>query len=150
MSNKNSDKDTAPKNTAGESSDDGDSSAPNPLSLKIACASQKTKRLNQRYYEKELKKLHVKLVKLQQWIRHKGLRVVVLFEGRDAAGKGGVIKRITECLNPRVCRVVALGTPSEREKTQWYFQRYVARTCQRPARWSCLTAVGTTGPVSNA
>ena len=77
-------------------------------------------------YEKELRRLQIELVKLQEWIHHKGLRVVVLFEGRDAAGKGGAIKRITETLNPRVCRVVALGTPTEREKTQWYFQRYVA------------------------
>ena len=77
-------------------------------------------------YEKELRRLQTELVKLQEWIRHEGLRVVVLFEGRDAAGKGGAIKRITETLNPRICRVVALGTPTEREKTQWYFQRYVA------------------------
>jgi polyphosphate kinase 2 len=76
-------------------------------------------------YEKELRRLQVELVKLQEWIRGEGLRVVVLFEGRDAAGKGGAIKRITESLNPRVCRVVALATPTEREKTQWYFQRYV-------------------------
>jgi polyphosphate kinase len=77
-------------------------------------------------YKKELRRLHIELVKLQEWVRLKGLRLVVLFEGRDAAGKGGAIKRITECLNPRICRVVALGTPTEREKTQWYFQRYVA------------------------
>ena len=77
-------------------------------------------------YEKELRRLQVELVKLQEWIRHEGLRVVVLFEGRDAAGKGGAIKRIAESLNPRVCRIVALTTPTEREKTQWYFQRYVA------------------------
>ena len=89
-------------------------------------ANQPERNLKRRFYEKELKKLHVELVKLQDWIKHKGLRVVVLFEGRDAAGKGGTIKRITECLNPRVCRVVALGTPTEREKTQWYFQRYVS------------------------
>jgi len=76
-------------------------------------------------YANELRKLHVELAKLQEWIRHEGLRVVVLFEGRDAAGKGGAIKRITEPLNPRICRVVALGTPTEREKTQWYFQRYI-------------------------
>src|SRR6266568_4902392 len=76
-------------------------------------------------YDKELRRLQIELVKLQEWIKHEGLRVVVLFEGRDAAGKGGAIKRITECLNPRSCRVVALGTPTEREKTQWYFQRYV-------------------------
>jgi polyphosphate kinase 2 len=77
-------------------------------------------------YSKEMARLHIELAKLQEWIRHEGLRVVVLFEGRDAAGKGGAIKRITEPLNPRICRVVALGTPTEREKTQWYFQRYVA------------------------
>jgi polyphosphate kinase 2 len=76
-------------------------------------------------YMEEMTRLQVELVKLQEWIRHEGLRVVVLFEGRDAAGKGGAIKRISESLNPRVCRIVALGTPTEREKTQWYFQRYV-------------------------
>ena len=77
-------------------------------------------------YEKELSKLQIELVKLREWIKQKGLRVVVIFEGRDAAGKGGAIKRITECLNPRICRVVALGTPTDKEKTQWYFQRYVS------------------------
>lgn len=65
-------------------------------------------------------------MKLQEWVVHKGLKVVVIFEGRDAAGKGGAIKRISDCLNPRVCRIAALGKPTEREKTQWYFQRYVA------------------------
>jgi Uncharacterized conserved protein len=83
--------------------------------------------LGEMNYEKELARLQVELVKLQEWIKYKGLKVVVLFEGRDAAGKGGAIKRITQSLNPRVCRVVALGTPTEREKTQWYFQRYVAQ-----------------------
>lgn len=82
-------------------------------------------KLSRQVYEEELAKLQIELVRLQEWIKYKGLRVVVLFEGRDAAGKGGSIKRITECLNPRVCRVVALGVPTEREKTQWYFQRYV-------------------------
>ncbi len=77
-------------------------------------------------YDHELRRLQIELVKLQEWIRHKGLKLVAVFEGRDAAGKGGAIKRITESLNPRVCRVVALGTPTERERTQWYFQRYVA------------------------
>ena len=77
-------------------------------------------------YNQELARLQIELVKLHEWIRHKGLRVVILFEGRDAAGKGGAIQRITQTLNPRICRVVALGTPTEREKTQWYFQRYVA------------------------
>ena len=76
-------------------------------------------------YEQELEKLHIELVKLQDWIKHENLKVVVVFEGRDAAGKGGVIKTITLPLNPRICRVVALGTPTEKEKTQWYFQRYV-------------------------
>jgi polyphosphate kinase 2 len=81
--------------------------------------------LTKKVYEEELEKLQIELVKLQEWIKNEGLKVVVIFEGRDAAGKGGVIKRITMRLNPRVCRVVALGTPTEREKTQWYFQRYV-------------------------
>lgn len=82
-------------------------------------------KLTKEFYEKELSKLQVELVKLQEWVKHEGLKVVIIFEGRDAAGKGGVIKRITQSLNPRICRVVALGTPTEREKTQWYFQRYV-------------------------
>ena len=77
-------------------------------------------------YERELSRLQVELVKLQEWIRHEGIRVVVIFEGCDAPGKGGAIKRIAESLNPRICRIVALGTPTEREKTQWYFQRYVS------------------------
>jgi len=86
----------------------------------------KRKKLSKGEYEKNLRLLQVELVKLQKWISNKKLKVVVIFEGRDAAGKGGVIKRITQCLNPRICRVVALATPTEREKTQWYFQRYAA------------------------
>jgi len=82
-------------------------------------------------YVEELAHLQFELIKLQEWVRLNGLKVVVLFEGRDAAGKGGAIKRITESLNPRICRVVALGTPTERERGQWYFQRYVA---QLPSR----------------
>ena len=81
--------------------------------------------LKNKAYLAELARLQIELVKLQEWIRHAGLKVVVVFEGRDAAGKGGVIKTITQSLNPRVCRVVALTAPTEREKTQWYFQRYV-------------------------
>lgn len=81
--------------------------------------------LNKKIYEKELERLYIELIKLQTTIKKKGLKVVVLFEGRDAAGKGGAIKRIAEALNPRVCRVVALGVPTEREKSQWYFQRYI-------------------------
>jgi len=87
--------------------------------------SGKPKKISTKEYNKELAMLQIELVKLQEWIKEKGLKVVCIFEGRDAAGKGGVIKRITESLNPRICRVVALGTPTEREKTQWYFQRYV-------------------------
>jgi polyphosphate kinase 2 len=83
-------------------------------------------KLGNKDYLKKLGKLQLELVKLQEWVKAEGLRVVVIFEGRDAAGKGGVIKRITECLNPRICRVAALPAPTEREKTQWYFQRYVA------------------------
>jgi polyphosphate kinase len=81
--------------------------------------------LSKKFYESELDKLQIELVKLQSWIKKEGLKVVVIFEGRDAAGKGGTIKSITQSLNPRICKVVALGTPTEREKTQWYFQRYV-------------------------
>jgi len=77
-------------------------------------------------YIDELARLQFELIKLQEWVRLYGLKVVVIFEGRDAAGKGGVIKRIAESLNPRICRVVALGTPTERQRSQWYFQRYVA------------------------
>jgi polyphosphate kinase len=84
-----------------------------------------SREIKNKKYEAELAKLQIELVKLQEWIRIKGLKVVVIFEGRDAAGKGGTIKRITQSLNPRVCKVVALGTPTEREKSQWYFQRYV-------------------------
>lgn len=73
-----------------------------------------------------MQELQIELVNLQEWIKTQGLRVVVIFEGRDAAGKGGAIKRITETLNPRICRVVALGVPTEKESTQWFFQRYVA------------------------
>ena len=82
--------------------------------------------LDRHLYFKELFRLQRELVKLQDWVVDRRLKVVVIFEGRDSAGKGGVIKRITQRLNPRVCRVVALPAPSERERTQWYFQRYVA------------------------
>ena len=77
-------------------------------------------------YERELARMQIELVKLQEWIKHERLRVVVIFEGRDAAGKGSTIKRITQSLNPRICRVVALPRPTDREKTCWYFERYVA------------------------
>jgi polyphosphate kinase len=85
----------------------------------------KHKKMKNKNYLKELTRLDIELIKLQEWIKANKLRVVVIFEGRDAAGKGGVIKTISGCMNPRICRVIALGTPTEKEKTQWYFQRYV-------------------------
>lgn len=88
--------------------------------------SKKKDRLNKKFYEKELRRLQFELVKLQYWIKEQGLKVVITFDGRDAAGKGGVIKRIIEPLEPRNVRLVALGKPSDREQTQWYFQRYAA------------------------
>jgi polyphosphate kinase 2 len=87
--------------------------------------STKQPKLKKKFYESELAQLQTELVKMHTYVKEEGLKVVVVFEGRDAAGKGGVIKRITERLNPRICRVEALGTATEREKTQWWFQRYV-------------------------
>jgi polyphosphate kinase 2 len=109
------------KNKEQDKKDSGSSTA----SASVTAEPPKQMKINKKRYEKELAKLHVELVKLQEWIKHRGLKIVVIFEGRDAAGKGGAIKRITEAMNPRICRVVAMGTPTEREKTQWYFQRYV-------------------------
>lgn len=87
---------------------------------------EKKQKLTDKDYERQLLKLEIELVKLQEWVKAKKLKVVVIFEGRDAAGKGGVIKTVAGCLNPRICRIVALGVPTEKEKSQWYFQRYVA------------------------
>jgi len=84
------------------------------------------KKLMKKQYEKKMQELQIELVKLQDWVIDKGKKIAIIFEGRDAAGKGGVIKRIAEHLNPRYCKIVALAAPTEREKTQWYFQRYVA------------------------
>jgi len=98
----------------------------NELIAEATTAASTSADLERHFYFKELFRLQGELVKLQDWVVHKKLKVVVLFEGRDAAGKGGVIKRITQRLNPRVCRVAALPAPSERERTQWYFQRYVS------------------------
>ncbi len=83
--------------------------------------------ISKKRYNKELRKLEIELIKLQEWVKFKQLKVVVLFEGRDAAGKGGVIKRITGPLNPRICQIAALGTPTDKEKSEWYFQRYVEK-----------------------
>ena len=86
---------------------------------------EKRKKIKSKKFNKLLLEQAIELVKLQEWVKAKKLKVVVIFEGRDAAGKGGVIKTISGCMNPRICRVVALGTPTEKDKTQWYFQRYV-------------------------
>lgn len=108
------------------STEANDSVEPEAFQIQPQAAEQpKPQKMSREAYEKELERLQVELVELQEWIKHQGLKVVVLFEGRDTAGKGGTIKRITERLNPRVVRVVALGVPTEKEKTQWYFQRYV-------------------------
>lgn len=94
--------------------------------VKIEASPNKKKKLTNKYYEKELIRLQAELIKLQEWVKQENQRIVVVFEGRDAAGKGGVIKRIMQHLNPRICHVTALGTPTERERSQWYFQRYVS------------------------
>ncbi len=105
------------------------SSQPSPITgfVQSPEAYNKKGRLKTAVYESELVNLQEELVKLQYWVKEKGLRVGIIFEGRDAAGKGGVIKRIVERTNPRIVRVVALGIPTERERTQWYFQRWVAQ-----------------------
>lgn len=87
--------------------------------------AEKTKKLPRDVYERELLRLQAELVEMQEWVRASGSRLVVVFEGRDAAGKGGAIQRVAEYLNPRVCRIVALPAPTERQRTQWYFQRYI-------------------------
>ncbi len=86
----------------------------------------KNKKIKRKDFEEKLEPLHIELVKLQRWVKHTGARICVIFEGRDAAGKGGVIKRITERVSPRIFRVVALPAPNDREKSQYYFQRYIA------------------------
>ena len=110
-----------------------------------AAGNEKMKR---KLYEKELRKLQVELCHLQDWVKAEGLRVIVLFEGRDAAGKGGTIKAITERVSPRVFRVVALPAPSDREKTQMYVQRYIERFPAASARRG-QDPQGTTGPREN-
>ena len=92
---------------------------------KLAAKKNNLKKLSKEHYESESQRLHFELIKLQEWVKKTGKRVAIIFEGRDAAGKGGAISRIISPLNPRLCKVVALGTPTEREKGQWYFQRYI-------------------------
>lgn len=105
---------------------DGDVDHPQEILVELQEGfSSDHKRLEKKTYEKELARLQSELVKMQYWVKATGFRMIILFEGRDAAGKGGSIKRLTEPMNPRGCRVVALGTPSDQQKTQWYFQRYV-------------------------
>ena len=117
-----------------------------PKNLDANLSGSTRKKLKNKTYNKALAGFQVELVKLQKWVQDKRLRVVVIFEGRDAAGKGGAIKRITQSLNPRICRVVALATPTEREKTQWYFQRYVSHLRPPLARWCSSIGAGTTAP----
>jgi polyphosphate kinase 2 len=94
--------------------------------IPVADGTGEPTRLTSKEYAKELRRLQTELLRFEEWIRHQGLRIVVIFEGRDTAGKGGMIKRITAMLNPRLCQIAALPAPTERERTQWYFQRYVA------------------------
>ena len=96
-----------------------------PPELRALLETHEKTTLDRHTYFKELLRLQGELVKLQDWVQHKGLKMVVLFEGRDSAGKGGAIKRVTQRVDPRICRTVALPAPTDREKTQWYFQRYV-------------------------
>ncbi len=105
-------------------------------------------RMTRSEYERTKRLLQIELLKAQRWLRETGVKLVILFEGRDAAGKGGTIKRFMEHLNPRGTSVVALMAPTERERGQWYFQRYVLHL-PTAARSRCSTGPGTTGPVSN-
>ncbi len=114
-----------PKNQP-EAIDHQNPADPSAISAPAIPSEESSSQISGKFYDKQLTRLQVELVKMQYWVKNTGTRIVILFEGRDAAGKGGTIKRITEPLNPRGCRVVALGTPSDREKTEWYFQRYVA------------------------
>jgi polyphosphate kinase 2 len=123
-------KKSEPQPPAAEHPEDSQTAVEGPPDVQLTqiptdAPAEKHKKISEKEYLAELQKLQIQLIQLQEWVKAKGLKVVVIFEGRDAAGKGGCIKRITECLNPRVVRVVALPAPSDREKTQWYFQRYV-------------------------
>ena len=105
-------------------------------------------KLTNKVYEAELFRLQAEFVKVQEWVKAEGQRIVVVFEGRDAAGKGGTIKRITQYLSPRVAPIAALPAPTERERSQWYFQRYVAAPPRGRRDRRCSTGPGTTAPAS--
>ena len=121
---------------------DGDIDRPQEIMVELQEGfSNKHKRLSKKIYEKQLAKLQTELVKMQYWVKATGFRMIILFEGRDAAGKGGSIKRLTEPLNPRGCRVVALGTPSEHQKSQWYFQRRSSLSILSRKRFSCSSSL---------
>lgn len=109
----------------------------------------KTGKPGKKAYEKELALLHIELVKLQEWVVRTGAKICIVFEGRDGAGKGGVIKALTERVNPRIFRVIALPAPTDREKTQMYFQRYLPHLPAAGVKSSCSIAVGIAGQVSN-
>ncbi len=118
-----------------------------PVEKSTKGAKDRKNKLPKDVYKAELFRLQTELVQLQEWVRETGARVVIVFEGRDAAGKGGTIKRITEYLSPRIARIAALPAPSDREQGgQWYYQRYVAHLPPR-VRSCCSTGPGTTGPV---
>jgi polyphosphate kinase 2 len=115
-----------PARAKGRASHNGGAHPPSDDAMDVSEApKEKTGRMKRKAYEKEIKRLHGELVKVQLWAKHTGAKIIVIFEGRDAAGKGGTIKRFMEHLNPRYARTVALGKPSDREQNQWYFQRFV-------------------------
>src|SRR5512143_3611 len=124
MSSKNKTQDKKAKKHNHDGHDKEAAVAVQNLDAKKTDIKVKREKISKKDYEQELAKLQIELVKMQEWIKAQGMKVVIIFEGRDAAGKGGAIKTITMCLNPRYARIAALGTPTEREKTQWYFQRY--------------------------
>ncbi len=118
----------------------GDGSSPEP---------EGPHKISKKEFEKEMEKLQVELVKLQEWVKATGAKICVIFEGRDTAGKGGVIKRITERVSPRVFRVVALGTPTRRVRNRRCTSSATCLICRPPGKWCSSTAAGTTGPASS-
>lgn len=142
------DKDESKKNQVKNNKDSNNLNLDNETTALSDIKISKTKKLDAEDYERELSKLQVELVKLQEWIKHVGMKVVVIFEGRDAAGKGGVIKRIPQRLNPRVCRIVALGPQPIVKKPNGIFN-VTFHSFRRQVRWFFLTEAGTIGQESN-